>query len=87
MQVNREVEELMIQKVPVGSIFEHYKGMRYEILSIGRHSESEDLQVVYQAQYNDPVFGNRAIWIRPLTMFLEEVEIDGKKNQRFHRVS
>jgi len=87
MIIHHELEEVMIQKVPVGSVFEHYRGMRYEILSIGRHSESEDLHVVYQALYSDPVFGDRAIWIRPLAMFLEEIELNGKKTQRFRRVA
>lgn len=87
MLINHELESLLAQRVPVGSCFEHYKGMRYEILSIGRHSESEDLHVVYRALYADPVFGKNAIWIRPLAMFLETIELDGEIIPCFKRIS
>lgn len=87
MLIDRESESLMMEQVPVGSQFLHYKGMRYVILSIGRHSESEDLHVVYQALYADEEFGDGAIWIRPLGMFLQTIEIEGKTIPRFTRIS
>ena len=61
--------------------YEHYKGHRYKTLFIGRHSETLKELVVYQAEY-----GNRGIWVRPLEMFLEKVEVDGKKVPRFKYV-
>ena len=59
-------------------IYEHYSGKRYRVHSVGRHSESLDEYVVYEAQY-----GNHDFWLRPLAMFCEEVEINGKMTPRF----
>ena len=59
-------------------IYEHYKGKRYEVLGVGKHSETMEEFVVYCALY-----GDRDIWIRPLEMFVEEVEVDGIKKPRF----
>lgn len=64
-----------------GEIYEHYKGKRYRVLSVGRNSETLEESIVYQALY-----GNHDIWIRPLTMFLEDVSINGQLQPRFKRV-
>ena len=85
MLISIENERLMLEKVPVGAIFIHYKGLKYQVLSVGRHTETEDLHVVYKALYSDPNFGDGAIWIRPLTLFLEMVEIQGALVPRFSR--
>jgi hypothetical protein len=62
----------------IGGLYEHYKGLRYKVLEIARHSETLEEMVVYQALY-----GDRGIWVRPLPMFLEQVTIDGKSVPRF----
>lgn len=59
-------------------IYRHYKGNLYQVLHLARHSETEEWLVVYRALYGD--FG---IWVRPLAMFTETVEIDGKIVPRF----
>lgn len=64
-----------------GSVFEHYKGKQYRVLSVARHSETLEEMVVYQATY-----GEQDVWVRPLPMFLETVEIDGKEKPRFKRI-
>lgn len=64
-----------------GEIYEHYKGLRYKLMSVGRHSESLEEVVVYQALY-----GDRDIWVRPLEMFLEHIDLDGKRISRFKQV-
>jgi hypothetical protein len=66
------------QLVAVGSLYEHYKGHRYKILSIARHSETLEELVVYQAMY-----GEGDVWVRPLDMFFETVEIRGEMQPRF----
>ena len=58
--------------------YEHYKGGQYEVLGIAKHSETMEEFVVYKALYGEGDF-----WIRPLKMFLEEVEFGGKKVPRF----
>lgn len=60
--------------------YKHYKGKQYEVIGIARHSETLENMVVYKALYL-PEGGN--LWVRPLNMFTEEVEVDGKKMLRF----
>lgn len=59
-------------------IYRHYKGKKYRVLFVGQHTETGESLIVYQALY-----GNQAIWIRPLSMFQEKVEVAGKKIFRF----
>jgi hypothetical protein len=83
---DRNRENQLIAKVPPGALFEHYKGKKYKIVTVGRHSETLGLCVVYQALYNSAEFGDHALWVRPLEMFLETVIIDGKETPRFRRI-
>ncbi len=66
------------KSVVIGGLYEHYKGLRYRILGIARHSESLEELVVYQALY-----GENDVWVRPLAMFLENIEINGQFQPRF----
>lgn len=59
-------------------IYEHYKGNRYEVLDTVRHSETEELLVLYRALY-----GDEGLWVRPFNMFFETIELDGKTLPRF----
>lgn len=61
--------------------YQHFKGNFYQVLHVAKHSETEELHVVYQPEY-----GERDIWIRPLTMFDETIVRDGKSLKRFTRV-
>lgn len=58
--------------------YRHYKGKEYEVLGCAKHSETEEELVVYRALYGD--FG---LWVRPKTMFLEEVSVEGRPRPRF----
>ena len=59
-------------------IYRHYKGKEYRVLFIARHSESGEEMVVYQALY-----GEQGLWVRPLSMFREQVSVDGRLVPRF----
>lgn len=59
-------------------IYEHYKGNKYEVIGLARHSETEDELVVYRALY-----GDHGLWVRPYQMFVERVTIDGEQVPRF----
>jgi len=59
-------------------IYEHYKEHRYEVIDIVRHSESEELLVLYRALY-----GDEELWVRPFNMFFEQVNVNGKLQERF----
>ena len=61
--------------------YRHFKGMEYLVLHIAKHSETLEDMVVYQALY-----GEYGIWIRPLSMFLEQIERDGKIINTFEEI-
>ncbi len=58
--------------------YRHFKGNEYEVLDIATHSETLEPMVVYRALY-----GDRAVWVRPASMWNETVERDGKSYPRF----
>ena len=63
--------------------YQHYKGKFYQVMGVGRDSETLEEVVVYQGEYNHPEFGNNPIWVRPKAIFLESVEVNGQKVPRF----
>ncbi len=63
--------------------YRHYKGQDYEVIGVARHSETLEELVVYLALYDSKEFGERALWVRPLSMFMETVEVDGVAVPRF----
>ena len=62
-------------------LYQHYKGNQYEVIDVVRHSETEEELVLYRALY-----GERGLWVRPLEMFKESVNIDGLCMPRFEYV-
>lgn len=62
--------------------YRHYKGQRYEVIATVRHSETLEPMTLYRALY-----GEQGLWVRPATMFEEEVVIDGVRQPRFTWVS
>ena len=58
--------------------YRHFKGNEYEVIAIAKHSETGEELVVYRALY-----GEGEVWVRPLRMWKETVERDGKIYQRF----
>ncbi len=65
------------EKLKLGK-YQHYKGGSYEVIGVAKHSETGEKLVIYR-----DLSGDKQIWARPLTMFLEEVEAGGKKIPRF----
>lgn len=59
-------------------IYRHFKGHTYEVIGVARHSETEEELVVYR-----PLYGEGALWVRPLAMFTEIVERNGETIPRF----
>ncbi len=61
-------------------IYQHYKGPKYRVLGVVRHSETLEEMVHYECLYEN---SSGQFWVRPKAMFEETVEIDGKKMPRF----
>lgn len=59
-------------------IYRHYKGHDYQVYGVARHSETEEELVVYR-----PLYGEGALWVRPLSMWHESVEWQGETLPRF----
>ena len=62
-------------------IYRHYKGNLYELIDIANHSETLEKMVLYRALY-----GEDELWVRPISMWDEIVEVDGRKVKRFELV-
>ena len=58
--------------------YRHFKGNFYEVIDIALSSETQEPFVVYRACY-----GEKGLWIRPLVMFDETIERDGRLVKRF----
>ncbi len=66
-----------MDKIILGK-YRHYKGNLYEVIGIANHSETLEKMVVYKALY-----GEGEIWVRPASMWNEEVELSGETLKRF----
>jgi len=66
-----------IAQPKIGEIYRHFKGGMYTIVRAAQHSETLELYVVYES------LDGGHVWVRPLTMFCEDIEKDGKKIHRF----
>lgn len=55
----------------------------YEVLGVARHSETGEFLIVYKGLYDHPERGRDALNVRPVKMFLETVEHEGRQIPRF----
>ncbi|MFW6378806.1 MAG: DUF1653 domain-containing protein [Nanoarchaeota archaeon] len=67
-------------------IYKHFKGGTVKVLYTAYHSETLEEMVVYEALYQCRTFGKGSIWVRPLSMFNEMVEVEGEQIPRFRFV-
>jgi cyclomaltodextrinase len=63
--------------------YRHYKGKEYRVIGIAKHSETKEDMVVYETLYENDL---SKLWVRPLQMFTENVEIEGKMIPRFEYI-
>ena len=71
-----------MREVQINRVYKHFKGNYYLVVDIATHSETKEQYVVYRRLY-----GYGTLWIRPLEMFLSEVDHekypDVKQKYRF----
>lgn len=67
-----------MKELKIGGIYRHYKGNRYRVVGVAKHSETVEEMVVYEALY-----GEGGLWVRNKEMFLENVVINGETVERF----
>jgi len=58
--------------------YRHFKGGEYMVEGVATHSETQEDMVVYR-----PLYGEGGLWVRPLSMFRESVEHEGRVCSRF----
>lgn len=61
-------------------IYQHYKGPRYRVTGLCKHSETLEELVYYECLYANP---NGQFWVRPRAMFEGMLEVDGRTVKRF----
>jgi hypothetical protein len=59
----------------------------YEVVGLGWHTEDEAEVVLYRPLYKQDFMGDVGVAVRPLAMFLETVEREGKTMQRFTKIT
>lgn len=62
-------------------VYKHYKGAdggEYSVIGVAEHENTGEQLVVYQALY-----GERVLYVRPLSQFTENVTVKGIAKPRF----
>ena len=80
INTSKKIMTKQLQTIPQG-IYRHYKGSLYQVLHTAQHSETQEALVVYRCLY-----GEYGVWVRPLSMFSETVEVEGKQVPRFELI-
>jgi hypothetical protein len=75
----------MNQNIKPGQLYKHYKGDTYKILTVAKSTETEEWLVVYERQTNIAHTG-WGLWVRPMAMFMEDVDVEGYKGPRFEYI-
>lgn len=64
-----------MQELKINRVYRHFKGDYYIVIDIANHSETGEQYVLYRKLYEDG-----SLWIRPINMFLSEVDHDKYPN-------
>lgn len=67
-----------MQEIQIGKVYRHFKGNYYFVENIGYNSETQEKMVIYKPLYNRE--DGKSIWVRPESMFLEEISLDRPDN-------
>ena len=72
-------------QISVGQQYYHYKNIgnrdkTYTVIGLAINEADQDILVIYKADYQ-----KQLTWARPLSVFFEDIEIDGKIIKRFQK--
>lgn len=74
-----------MREIKINRVYKHFKGNYYYVIDVANHSETKEKYVVYRKLYDD-----YSLWIRPLDMFLSEVDHEKypevKQKYRFEEI-
>ena len=74
-----------MREIKINGLYRHFKNRYYIVEDIAYDSETQEKMVIYRARY-----GDKSLWVRPLKMFLSEVDHDKypdvKQKYRFELV-
>lgn len=74
-----------MREIVIGAVYRHFKGNEYLVKALATDSETLEPVVIYQ-----PLYGEGKLWVRPLSMFLSEVDHekypDVKQKYRFEKI-
>jgi len=76
------------RKYPPTGVYEHYKSTPedkryYQVLGFAKHTETGEILAVYIPLYVIPEHKGLRLQVRPLDMFIEEVDLNGERVPRF----
>ena len=60
---------IKMREIKINGIYKHFKGKYYLVIDIAFDSETKEKMVVYRRLYD-----YMSLWVRPLDMFLSEVD-------------
>ncbi|HVS79077.1 MAG TPA: DUF1653 domain-containing protein [Candidatus Saccharimonadales bacterium] len=82
VELAKEIEDAKT-KIEIGAKYWHYKGKDkvYKVIGLGFLESDNELCVIYQAEY-----GERVTFLRPLRVWLEDVEWRGQTVPRFTKL-
>lgn len=63
-------------------LYQHYKGPYYQVIDTVTHSESLETHVLYR-----PLYGDFALWVRPIDLFCEHISSENGIKARFEFVA
>ena len=74
--------QIISDKIELGH-YRHYKGGEYQVIDTVTHSETMETMVLYRPLYLDDSGSEHGLWVRPISMFKEAVEIGEEIVPRF----
>jgi len=72
-----------LKMIKPGLYIHSKSGKQYRVIGTAKHSETLEEYIVYEAQYDNEL---SKLWIRPISMWEEKVEVNGQLVKRFEYI-